>query len=118
MNLVEVTLRYEAKSDDILWTNWSNIILAEWGISERIIYNKFRNRLEWRFNNNEVDLSAQEFLDFVGITEDRARDLMKVRYPILKVVEGECISPFVKEFYEKGYDKLLTSVTLSIQDQS
>jgi len=118
MNLVEVTLRYEAKSDDEFKTGWSDIILAEWGISERIIYNKFRNRLEWRFNNNEVDLSAQEFLDFVGHTEDRARDLMKVRYPILKVVEAECISPFVKEFYEKRYDKLLTSITLSIQDQS
>jgi len=118
MNLVKVTLRYEVKSDDIFWTDWSNSIIAEWGISERIIYNKFRNRLEWRFNNNEVDLSAQEFLDFVGDTEDKARKHMQRRYPILKVLEAECISPFVKEFYEKGYDKLLTSVTLSIQDQS
>ena len=34
MNLVEVTLRYEAKSDDEFKTGWSDIILAEWGLAK------------------------------------------------------------------------------------
>jgi hypothetical protein len=118
MNLVEVRLKYESKSDDRFRTNFAEIILPEWGISEEIIYRKFKNRLEWRFNNNEVDLSAKEFLDLVGTSQDEAQHYMQLRYPILKVIDSNPIAPFVKEFYEKGYDTILTSVTLSIQDQS
>lgn len=115
---IEIRLKYESKSDDKLSSTWSSNILREWGISEGLINADYRDRLEWRFYNKEVDISAKEFLKLVGDTEDMARRLMHIRYPVLRVMEGDCLSAFVKEFYEKGYDKILTSVTLSLQDQS
>ncbi len=115
---IEIRLKYESKSDDELRSGWSNNILREWGISEKLINDDYRDRLEWRFYNKEVDISAKEFLELVGKTENMARQFMHIRYPVLRVMEGDCLSSFVKEFYEKGYDKILTSVTLSLHDQS
>ena len=115
---ISIELKYEDRASDKFYSGNYGSTLDEWAINADEVKKVFGASIDNLFISHEGDISAEDFLNYVGHNAEEAKEILgkrEVVYPIpIEKIDG--ITSFVRKFYEDGYDKVLSSVYITLTD--